>query len=249
MPSQEEIFSVIVNEVQSESNNIKNADNMDSYFENLQKNVMWRMDKVYKEAENARHYITNKVKWEKIVNNSLSLIQSIKPDIRFDEGINKDSNPKLYSFFKIINFNIENSTTWEKDKLNKILNKIGEIKDNYRNSNGIETFDSEKYPPIIENYLKNEIRLNDWDENSKFWLISDLFSYYNKNSRDMRSNSEGNDWTPSKMIINDLYRDLFEFSGWGSEIATVRKNENEQKNDRDDANKLLLGIEDGSLLA
>jgi hypothetical protein len=40
MPSQEEIFSVIVKEVQSDSNDIKKSDDINNYFEKLQQNVM-----------------------------------------------------------------------------------------------------------------------------------------------------------------------------------------------------------------
>jgi hypothetical protein len=55
-------------------------------------------------------------------------------------------------------------------------------------------------------------------------MLSDLFKFYSEKSRDTRSNSEWNNWwTPSKMIINDLYRDLFEFQWWGkSEVASSR---------------------------
>lgn len=240
LPSQQEIFAKITEVVQSDSESLKNAENQETYLENLQKEILSKMDDLYKDTELAHHYITNKVKWEKIVDSSLWLIQYIKPGFDFSKSINQASNAKLYSFLKIINFNIENSTTEEKDKLNRCIYKIWEIVDKYRSNQGKQNFDDVKYPPIIENYLKNEDWMKDWNEDTKFWLISDLFDYYRKNSRDMRANSEWSDWAVSKMIISDLYRDLFEnTTTWESEIASKRWNENKEKQDKKEADNIL----------
>ena len=146
---------------------------------------------------------------------------------------------------KILKFNIDNSTDVEKSKLDQCITKIQEITDNYKNSNWREFFDSVRYPPIIENYLKNQNRLNRWNEDSRLWLLSDLFDYYSKNSRDARETSEWNDWITSKMIINDLYIDLIEVtSGRQSETAAKRENEEEEKKDKENANNLLKGAAD-----
>jgi hypothetical protein len=62
------------------------------------------------------------------------MIQYIKPDFDFSKSINQTSNAKLYSFLKIINFNIENSTTEEKDKFNRCINEIGRIIKDYKSN-------------------------------------------------------------------------------------------------------------------
>ncbi len=239
MPSQEEIFSVIVKEVQSDSNDIKKSDDINNYFEKLQQNVMWRMDKVYSEAKYAQHYIRNKVKREKVVDSSLFILRKIKPDIDLVKPINQANSGRLYDFVKILNFNVENSTDTEKDKLCQCISKIMEISDNYKNNNGVAWFDTVNYPPIIENYLKNQTWLENWNENSKLWLIFDMLGYYNLNSKDTRSNSEWNEWVSSKIIINDLYRDLFEFSEGESSVSVKRTNEDKEKYDKETAYNVL----------
>ena len=245
MPSQKEIFSVILDEFQSDSNDLKKYDDINSYFENLQQNIMWRMDKVYEKAKYAQHYIRNKVKWEKVVDSSLYLLRRIKPGIDADlsKPINQVNSGQLYDFIKMLNFNIENSTDIEKDKLNRCIFRILEIIDNYKNTRWNVGFDTVNYPPIIENYLKNQTWLDNWNENSKLWLIFDMLSYYNLNSMDSRTNIEWNQWISSKVIINYLYRDLFEFSGGESEVCVKRKNENNEKQDKQEADELLKWIE------
>ena len=242
MPSQEEIFSVITKEVQSDSNDLKNSDNVDSYLENLQQNIMWRMDKVYSEAKYAQHYIRDKVKWEKVMDSSLSVIKKIKPDIDINlaKPINQANSGKLHDFMKMINFNMENSTDTEKDKLCKCMSKMVQIAYDYKNTRGITGINTVNYPPIIENYLKNQTWLDDWNEDAKLWLIFDMLGYYNQNSKDTRTNLEWTEWVPSKVIINDLYRDLFEFSGGESEVSTKRTNERQEQKDRDEADDTLL---------
>ena len=62
LPSQQEIFAKITEVVQSDSENLKNAENQETYLENLQKEILSKMDDLYKDTELAHHYITNKVK-------------------------------------------------------------------------------------------------------------------------------------------------------------------------------------------
>ena len=229
LPSQKEIFTEITWVVKSDFDNLKSADNLSNYFETLQSKIMWRMDNVYEDASLAHHYITNKVKWEKIVDKSKLLIEKIKPDIDFSKSINQANNPDLYPFLKILKFNIDNSTTEEKNKLEKCIWKIWEISNSYRENQGQEKFGSVKYPQIVDNYFKNETWLKDWNENSKIKLISDFFGYYSQNSIDMRANIEWSEWMPSKMVINDIYRDLFESNNWNNKSQTAVKREREQK--------------------
>ena len=227
LPSQNEIFDYIAETVSLKSS-LENFDNIGEYFENLQSNIMWDMEKKFKNTEYVHHYMQWQVWWEKIIDDTLLLIKNKIPSIGNSEtllkSINEENNKDLYDFIKIIKFNIDNSTNSEKDNLDKCIRRILEIINSYQSTNWIESENSFKFPSIIENYLKDKAWLNWWNEDSRLKMLSDLFKYYSEKSRDTRSNSEWNNWwTPSKMIINDLYRDLFEFQWWGqSEVASSR---------------------------
>ena len=205
LPSQQEIFAKITEVVQSDSENLKNAENQETYLENLQKEILSKMDDLYKDTELAHHYITNKVKWEKIVDSSLWMIQYIKPDFDFSKSINQISNAKLYSFLKIINFNIENSTTEEKDKFNRCINEIGRIIKDYKSNKKTSWFYSEE----ISKHLENDARIN-WTEDDRLKHFFDLFNDFNKNPTDKNKEWFSNDWISSYMIINDLHTQLID---------------------------------------
>ena len=226
LPSQEENFESIKGIIQSDDKSLENSDNSDKYLESLQNNIMWKMEEKYENTKNVHYYMKQQVKWEKIVNKTLWTIRETCPNIANNENlyqsINQASNKDLYDFIKILKFNIDNSTDVEKDKLNKCITRILEITDTYKNNNGIENFDTLKYPSVIENYLKDNAWLNWWNENSRLKSLSDLFRYYSEKSRDTRANSEWIGGIPSKMVINDLYRDLFEFQWGQSETASTR---------------------------
>ena len=227
LPSQDEILDSIKETVKTDSS-LVDFDNQSDYLENLQSNIMSNIDDKYKDTEYVHHYMQWQVGWEKVIDNALWLINKAKQNITDNEtlmkGINQATNKDLFDFIKILKFNIDNSTNTEKDNLNKCITKIIEITDNYKDTNGREDFVSLKYPPVIENYLKDKAWLNWWNEDLRLKMLSDLFKFYSEKSRDTRSNSEWNNWwTSSKMIINDLYRDLFEFQWWGkSEVASSR---------------------------
>ena len=76
------------------------------------------------------------------------------------KNISPESNNGLYNFMKILKFNIDNSTNTEKDNLDQCITKILEITNYYADSNGVEDYVTLKYPPIIDNYLKNKTWLN-----------------------------------------------------------------------------------------
>lgn len=214
LPSQNEIFESIVATVQSDKS-LEDSDNQDDYLKNLQKNIMWNMEEIYKDTEYVHHYMQWQVSWESIINGTMQLIKEKNPSIINNEKLLKDisenTNKDLFDFIKILKFNIDNSTNIEKDHLNQCITKILEITNNYASNKWTES-----YPPVIENYLKNKNWLNWWDENSRLSLISNLFKYYSEKSEDSRSNSEWtwNTWISSKMIINDLYMDLCESNNW-----------------------------------
>jgi hypothetical protein len=71
-----------------------------------------------------------------VVDSSLYLLRRIKPGIDADlsKPINQVNSGQLYDFIKMLNFNIENSTDIEKDKLNRCIFRILEIIDNYKNT-------------------------------------------------------------------------------------------------------------------
>ena len=225
LPTQNEIFDAITKTI-TLSDPIENFNSPADYLQSLQTNIMWNMEKKYENTKYVHHYMQWQVKWEKIVDNTLWLIGKKSPSINNNEtlmkSINQENNKDLYDFMKILKFNIDNSTESEKDNLDKCITKILEITDSYQDTNWIEPKDSFKYPPIIENYLKNSAWLNGWNENSRLWLLADLFKYYSEKSQDTRSNSEWNDSQPSKMIINDLYRDLFDSSNSESLVSQWR---------------------------
>ena len=220
LPSQEEIFGVITKVIQSDSNDLSRSDNLSKYLENLQNSIVWTMEWVYKDASFAHHYITNQVKWEKIVDNTLGLIGKINLNIVNDKDlmkhISQETNKDLFDFLKILQFNIENSTDTEKDNLIKCITEILRITENYKKNQSTEI----KHPSIIEDHLKNQT-WKDWDENSKLKLVFELFKKYDEYSSEERSSERSdqsqtinNKLTSSKFIINDLYRDLFESNNW-----------------------------------
>ena len=243
LPSQDEIFNSIT-ETLKDNQSLANFDNQSAYFKNLQSNIMWNIEKKYENTKYVNHYMQNQVKWEKIVKDTLGLINKTIPNIANDKtlmnGINKASNKDLFDFMTILKFNIDNSTDYEKEKLNEIIKKILEITDDYKNTNWEKSERSFKYYPIIENYLKNDTWLKEWNDNSRLRLLSDLFKYYSENSKDTRTNSDWNDWIDSKMIINDLHRDLFEYPDNDSLTSKAWIDEQEKNGGADDELKLAL---------
>ena len=234
LPSQDEIFNTISETVKS-GVSLKESQDQSEYLENLQKNIMWKMKEKYKNTEYVHHYMQWQVKWEKVINETLKLISEKSPSIINNEtlmkNISQETNKDLFDFMKILKFNIDNSTNTEKDNLNQCITKILEITNNYANNQWEDHSYSFNYPPIIENYLKNSTWLNWWNENSRLSSLSGLFKYYSENSKDTRSNAEWNNGTPSKMIINDLYRDLLESNNWNNKSQTAVKRDTGKKLD------------------
>ena len=224
LPSQNEIFESITKIVQSDSIlPLDNFDSPDDYLENLQANIMWIMEKKYKDTELVHHYMKQQVKWEKLVNKALWFIDKINPSITNNEAlmknISKEKNKDLYAFMKVLKFNIDNSTDVEKNHLDWCIDEIGRIIDNYR-TNGKS---SGLYSDKISKYLENDIWVN-WNQDDGLKLILGLFNNFNENSvDDGRSSFEWNDWIPSNMIINDLYIQLHD-----------KPKEKQQQQERDD---------------
>jgi hypothetical protein len=58
----------------------------------------------------------------------------------------------MFDFMKILDFNIENSTAEEKDKLNRCINEIENITNNYKTNKK----DSGIYSENVSKYLEND---------------------------------------------------------------------------------------------
>ena len=224
LPSQNEIFESITKIIQSDSIlPLDNFDSPDDYLENLQTNIMWTMEKKYKDTELVHHYMKQQVKWEKLVNKALWFIDSINPSITNNEAlmnnISKENNKDLYAFMKVLKFNIDNSTDVEKDHLDWCIDEIGRIIDNYRTKGKSSVLYSDK----ISKYLENDIWVN-WNQDDELKLIFGLFNNFNENPiNDSRSGFKWSDWIPSNMIINDLYIQLHD-----------KPKEKQQQQERDD---------------
>ena len=255
LPSQDEVFQLAVESVNSDWI-LDGASDINEYQELLQEEFMKKADELYKDTKYVHHYMKNQVKWEKIIDDSLWLISKINPSILNNktllDSINQSTNKDLYDFLKILNFNIENSTDYEKDKLIKCIDVIQNIPTLYKERMNWVNNTQSNYPPIIKNYLENQAWISDWNENSKLKLVYDLFSKYNEYSMEQRSSErsdynqskEWNEWVSSKIIINDLYRDLVEFTTSGqSEVAVRWENENKEQQDRQDAKNIEKAIE------
>jgi len=121
LPTQDEIFTAITEIVKSD-NSLENADNQEKCLENLQKNIMWNMEKKYESTKYVHDYMQEQVKWERIIDKTISFVKKLKGasvDSRID-----NSNIQLYDFLNLMNFNIKYSTSVEKDNLYKIMDKI-----------------------------------------------------------------------------------------------------------------------------
>ena len=124
LPTQDEIFTMITENIKSD-NLLQNADNYEKYLEILQNNIMVNIDNKYEKTKYAHHYMQEQVKWEKIIDKTISFVEKLKgADI--DSRIN-NSSAQLYNFLNLMDFNIKHSTSAEKDKLYRIMDKIDKM--------------------------------------------------------------------------------------------------------------------------
>ena len=207
LPSQNEIFDSISEIVKTDSS-LVDFDNQSDYLENLQSNIMWKMEEKYKDTKLVHHYMKEQVKWQKIVNKALWLVERIDSSITDNEelmkNINKDANRKLYTFMKVLKYNIDNSTDIEKDHFDWCIDEIWRVISNYKANKKISGI----YSDEISKCLENDIWIH-WTQEQGLNLIFDLFNHFNENPiSDGRSGLEWDDWIPSNMIINDLYLQL-----------------------------------------
>lgn len=239
LPGQDLIFNMITDIVSTSINSTERIETTDTYIENMQKNITWKVDEIYdnKDVDNVQKYMKDKVQWEKIVDGSLWLIQRIKSDIDFTKPINQTENGEMFNFMKILNYNIDNSTVDEKLKFNRCINEIENITNNYKTNKKSSGLYSSEISQYLENDIwldtrengvwpneqesnQNEIWVNKeesepWLEgkeiqDQRLWLIYKLFTHFNERENSLDSNNVGYqwDWTPTKLIINDLYQEL-----------------------------------------
>ncbi len=203
LPSQDDIFTSITDTIQSNPT-IESFKDQQDYLEKLQTHIMKNIDKKYDKTDYVHHYMTEQVKWEKIMDDVVKTIEKVKGS-QLTSTDNSDSNKKLNDFLNLMDFNIRYSSDAEKNKLGHIMDKIKEVtslaKDKPDNA------ELNKYRPIIKDHLTGSA-LQNTSENlngsaTAWQSMFDLFQLY-KNSWDSRSDGE------LRMINCDyLYYDLF----------------------------------------
>ena len=223
LPSQSEVFNLAVKSVNSDWA-LQEAETPADYVSKLQDKIMSKMDDMYEDTKYANHYMHEQVKWEQIMDKSLSLVKNIKKS-EIPTPIT-ESNKGLFDFVGLIHFNIENSTSLEKTKLDSCLTKIHTIVDEYKKNNNTDNNADKdadkdtdkdadtnkvpepwKYPLIIEHYLTDKTILKN-TENLLTWKavewesLFDLFNQY-KDTSDQRS-----DWKFWMINLASLENDL-----------------------------------------
>jgi len=191
LPTQNQIFNLIKETIQSDKS-LENYDNQEEYLENLQTNIMSNINKKYENTKFAHHYMQEQVKWEKIINKTISFVEKIKgsqPDSRIS-----NSNPQLYDFINLIDFNVKNSTSAEKNRLNNIMEKLNNMV--YLATEKPTDWELENHMDKFAKYLTGQSLLNtrsilngnpiDWG-NTQYAF--DLFKNY-ENQWDERNDGE-----------------------------------------------------------
>ena len=121
LPSQSEVFNLAVKSVNSDWA-LQEAETPADYVSKLQDKIMSKMDDMYEDTKYVNHYMHEQVKWEKVMDKSLALVKNIKKSEIQTPII--ESNKGLFDFVGLIHFNIKNSTSLEKDRMNSCLEKI-----------------------------------------------------------------------------------------------------------------------------
>ena len=124
LPTQDEIFTTITEIIQFDKT-LVNYDNQDKYLGDLQANIMWKMEEKYDKTKYIHDYMQDQVKWEKIIDKTISFVENIKGNKIASEVGN--SNAKLYDFLNLMNYNIRNSTEVEKNNFLRVMDKIDEM--------------------------------------------------------------------------------------------------------------------------
>ena len=239
LPSQSEVFNLAVKSVNSDWA-LQEAETPADYVSKLQAKIMSKMDDMYEDTKYVNHYMRDQVKWEQVMDKSLALVKNIKKS-----GIPTpitESNKGLFDFVGLIHFNIQNSTSLEKDRMNSCLEKIQNLVNEYKDTDKLP--EKWKYSPIIEHYLTDKVILKNTETLLEWWVVEgggeslfDLFSKYRDKS-DQRS-----DWKFWMINFAFLENDLTPNKPSYSQIAQEYDAEREKDNADGDLELNLAGIE------
>ena len=202
LPSQSEVFNLAVKSVNSDWA-LQEAESPADYVSKLQDKIMSKMDDMYEDTKYVNHYMHEQVKWEQIMDKSLALVKNLKKS-EIPTPIT-ESNKGLFDFVGLIHFNIKNSTSLEKDRMNSCLEKIQNLVNEYKDTE--KQPEPWKYPPIIEHYLTDKAILKNTKTMLEWWVVEgesmfDLFGKYIDKS-DQRS-----DWKFWMINLAFLENDL-----------------------------------------
>ena len=193
LPGQESIFKMVTDTVQSNSS-LENFDNIDAYIDDIQANIVSRMEDVYKDADQAHDYMREQAKKLELEKGVREFLENFTDGKWEFSWIIDESKKELYDFVNTMMFNIENSTETERDTFIEIIKRINEMaklgKDK-SNDSGL-TNHSNKFAQ----YLTGEILSNtrkflkgDMVEENKPFAFK-LFENYKKENDDRKVGSE-----------------------------------------------------------
>lgn len=201
LPTQDMIFNVAIESVTKDWA-LKDASSPKDYIKLQQEKFMNRINKMYDKTKYAHDYMEEQVKWEKIVNKTVSLIRNLW-DAEPWHSVT-EANKNLYDFVSLMNFNLEYSTPHEKEKLDKILTNVINITSQAKESP--DSPELKAYPNLITNYLIGNLSntKNILSGGKSEWeTIFDLFKIYRNTAASERSDGK------SYMInFDELLNDL-----------------------------------------
>ena len=180
LPSQDQIFALITETVSSDLF-LKNSNSQEEYLEKLQENIMWKVEKEYEKTKYAQHYMQEQVKWEKIIDKTISFVEKLK-GVDIDSRIN-NSSAQLYNFLNLMDFNIKHSTSAEKDKLYRIMDKIDRM-------TGLAQYNSSDWELLAHQDKFSQYLTGDSLLNTRSTLKGNQVEWSNKYAFDLFKNYE-----------------------------------------------------------
>lgn len=200
---------------------VTSAKNATEYFQLLQEKISNKFETVlYKKAEYTNDYIKDKIKWEKVSNQYLSLLWQIKWN-QVNWNI-EESNSKLYNFIDLMNSSNYLSSSTEKENISNCIDTIKSIVSTYWKTDK----QTNKYPWLICHFLMDKKILQNTQKILKWFdvpweSILDLFWYY----------TEQNSWIKT-INFRQLQKDL-EWKVWQESLIASMRQDNENKKNAD----------------
>ena len=202
LPTQEQIFTIITETIKSDKS-LVNFDNQSNYLDNLQSTIMSNIDHEYDGTKYAHDYMQEQVKWEKIIDKTISFVEKMKgskPD-----SIVSNSNTQLYDFINLMDFNIKYSTSVEKDKLNRVMDKINRMADLAQDNSSDSELENhkDKFAKYLtgDTLLQTRNILNGSSIDGSTQYAFDLFKNY-ENQSDSRNKGEMHMINFDQMLID-----------------------------------------------